>query len=698
MNKAAFLIILLYWGCTIFRTEYQWTDLPGEYYAIPPFAKYLQGMRIVLDPGHGGQGDIPGYKRGPSGVREAEINLRVALFLKDLLEKAGAEVLLTRSDDSYISLADRADFANHSGADFMISIHHNASGNASTNYTSIYYHKDAGLSPASIDLARTIYFSLVEALHLPQISEDGLHSDQLIFPDGFGLLRRCEIPAILVESSFFSNVQEERRLKKKDYNKREAYGIFLGLARYAAGGIPYAKLIFPVAAVSRSKTPSIQFRLFDGLRERRGPDSSRLRIFPDDITARLDGKMVKPFFDKDKESLFFQTDIPLSNGSHYVELFFQNMYKNHNLPKKHEIIIASPCKKINYDLPVKQFPVQGEGFLPMNIEFLDQDSTPVWDGTEIEIWSNQSQIEWIDSTLTDGKCRVYLYPGNKKDSLWIYSKADSCMDSLKIDFVMQGVTIVEGAIINQLDNSILSQVEIYHQDTLLTQTDAYGKFFVFDVKPVVYPLKFHKPGFFIQYDTVEVKENNVHQYDVKLAPVDSGIFFGQTIILDLPCVGEWNNNKAPDSIRWLDLNYRLVKELADSLQYAGANPVLIREAKDSNLSVKERIQRVNSIEKGWFMKVAVQPSRNEMNMIRITGYPANREARTISEALAAVFKEQDYQTIITESTTIPEIRNTNKTALVVDLMMKNKQDVKRIVHWFYKVLKKYYRMEQIDCN
>src|SRR5438105_1742652 len=65
-------------------TKIQPIDLPRH-----PAEKYLDGMTIVLDPGHGGDAWKEHWKRGPTGVREAEINLRVGLLLGKLLRDAG---------------------------------------------------------------------------------------------------------------------------------------------------------------------------------------------------------------------------------------------------------------------------------------------------------------------------------------------------------------------------------------------------------------------------------------------------------------------------------------------------------------------------------------------------------------------------------------------------------------------------------
>ena len=120
----------------------------GRFKAIAPARscyekKYLKDLTIVIDPGHGGEdgGDNstepPGYKAGPSGAKEAHMNLRVSLLLRRLLSDAGANVVLTRDSDSTIGLRERAEVANNAkrldgqtGADLFVSVHHNASSNS----------------------------------------------------------------------------------------------------------------------------------------------------------------------------------------------------------------------------------------------------------------------------------------------------------------------------------------------------------------------------------------------------------------------------------------------------------------------------------------------------------------------------------------------------------------------------------------
>ncbi len=225
-------------------------------FPIPPYAKYLKGVKICLDPGHGGDAHKRAYKRGPTGVREAEMNLRVAQYLRELLTRCGADVKLTREDDTESSLAARADVATTWGADLFVSIHHNAIGNKpKVNHTTVWYHNDVDYRPSNLDLARYLCGGLYDTLALPELADVPLKSDQLMYESGFGLLRAAKVTAALCEISFFTNPDEEQRLRTPEWNFKEAYGLFLGLARYTAGGLPRATLVDPADGVLRLLPP-----------------------------------------------------------------------------------------------------------------------------------------------------------------------------------------------------------------------------------------------------------------------------------------------------------------------------------------------------------------------------------------------------------------------------------------------------------
>ena len=333
------------------------THVGAPDYPIPPYARFLAGVKICLDPGHGGDAHKAGYKRGPTGVREAEMNFRVARYLAALLEAAGAEVLLTRDGDVEVSLAERAALANEWNADIFVSLHHNAIGNKPhVNYTTVWYHAGVDQHPSNLDLARYLYYGLCETLALPQITTVPLKSDQLMYEAGFGILRNAEVTAALCETSFFTNPEEEQRLRDPEYNFLEAYGQFLGLARYAAGGLPRATLLDPTTDAPQTgapafaggermsippNTPTLLVELHDDLRSRKAWGHDRQMILADTIAARIDGTDAAYTFSDDGDRYLLEVELPtdLAPGPHTLEVHFQNMYKNSVLNPIHEFAI-----------------------------------------------------------------------------------------------------------------------------------------------------------------------------------------------------------------------------------------------------------------------------------------------------------------------------------------------------------------------
>jgi len=239
-----------------------------------PRAKFLRGIKICIDPGHGGdvgpEFERTNYKRGPAGTREAEINLRTSLQLAALLREAGASVLLTRDDDSSVSLAQRAEMANRWKADVFLSVHHNAGPTPEANFSSMWYHGTGSEHPASLDLAREMAGGLSRHVALPNANACGIYSDYLMYKEGFAVLREAHMPGVLAECSFFTNPREEELLRDPDYNARVAWALFDGLCNWAAAGVPSWRASSPMAG-------RLPIRLIDGMNEGWGSDEPRIR-------------------------------------------------------------------------------------------------------------------------------------------------------------------------------------------------------------------------------------------------------------------------------------------------------------------------------------------------------------------------------------------------------------------------------------
>ncbi len=186
--------------------------------SVPVFAEgALRGVKVFIDPGHGGP--EPGAL-GPSGLREADVNLRVATVLRNcLVEYGGAVVKMSRTGDADVSLADRVAAANSWAAERFVSVHHNASYNSSYNAIETYAYVYA--DRVALDLRDRVHARLVAGLGLP---DGGPRTAS------FYVLRNTRMPAILTEGSYISNPYQEARLKDAGYTWREGYCIYLGIA------------------------------------------------------------------------------------------------------------------------------------------------------------------------------------------------------------------------------------------------------------------------------------------------------------------------------------------------------------------------------------------------------------------------------------------------------------------------------------
>jgi len=227
-----------------------WKDLGRRENTIKEYSKYLSGKKIFIDPGHGGEDRRNTNKKGD--IVEADVNLRVGLYLKQYLADAGVEVFMSRETDKTVSLLERSELANKSGADIFISIHHNAPASwedDETNYTSTYYHAkeiDYEHEPFNRDLARYIQRDLSYVMRNPGGlgSFDGTYSDYTIYPGkGFAVLRNTNIPAVLVECAFHTSRFEEFRLNNEEFNQIQAWGIFRGIAKFFRAGIPVIEFV-----------------------------------------------------------------------------------------------------------------------------------------------------------------------------------------------------------------------------------------------------------------------------------------------------------------------------------------------------------------------------------------------------------------------------------------------------------------------
>lgn len=180
----------------------------------------LKGRLICVDAGHGGHS---GGAQGLNGLQEKDACLWMAQETAQALQDAGATVIMTRSDDSYVSLEERSDFANARGADLFISIHCNAMPVHNTaSGTETYY-----FTPQSRALAEAIHPQVVGVV---QERDGGIRGNR-----GFAVIRHPVMPSVLVEVAFIDNVGDEAKLADATFRQKIGEAIRDGVMRYYQG-------------------------------------------------------------------------------------------------------------------------------------------------------------------------------------------------------------------------------------------------------------------------------------------------------------------------------------------------------------------------------------------------------------------------------------------------------------------------------
>lgn len=182
-------------------------------------------IKIFIDQGHNPQGINAGAEG--FGYREQDITYPVGIYLRDiLLEDGRFEARTSRNTPDEVlgtsnstSLAARVNAANSWGADYFISIHCNASTNPAANGSEVYVYREGSTAAA---LARQVLDRIVEFVGT---KDNGVRVNSSLY-----VLRRTQMPAILVELGYITNASDVQKLINNQYTF--AYAIYVGLCQF----------------------------------------------------------------------------------------------------------------------------------------------------------------------------------------------------------------------------------------------------------------------------------------------------------------------------------------------------------------------------------------------------------------------------------------------------------------------------------
>lgn len=192
---------------------------------VPSFSN-MNTYTVVIDAGHGSP---DGGAVGANGTQEKNINLDIALKLREIFENRGIRVVMTRTDDNSICSSDaetlhemkvsdmknRLDIINNSNADLFLSVHMNSFPNPKVGGLHVFYSRN---HPEAAETAAAIQESIASLTgaktHSVKTASDTLY-----------LMKNPVPPAILVECGFISNPDEEKMLNDEEYRSKIAFSI-----------------------------------------------------------------------------------------------------------------------------------------------------------------------------------------------------------------------------------------------------------------------------------------------------------------------------------------------------------------------------------------------------------------------------------------------------------------------------------------
>lgn len=202
--------------------------------SIGTSGKSIKVYSVVIDPGHGG--NDPG-KIGVNDELEKDINLKISLKLKKILEDSGIKVTVTRESDKALSdpgagnkkvsdLKNRMAIVEKSKADILVSIHQNSYTSSSVKGAQVFYYSR---SEKGKILSEIIQQNICENV-------DKKNSRTAKANDNYYILLHSTCPAVIVECGFLSNYEEAAKLSDEDYQQEIAEAIAKGVKEYFITG------------------------------------------------------------------------------------------------------------------------------------------------------------------------------------------------------------------------------------------------------------------------------------------------------------------------------------------------------------------------------------------------------------------------------------------------------------------------------
>lgn len=561
--------------------------------------KPLRGLNIMLDPGHGGadSGAV-----GPTNLKESDTNLRVARYLRMLLEHDGANVSMTREKpDTTLSLSKRVSLSKAAMPDLFVSIHHNASlSPRKENQSEIYYDaKDHGISRLVADNMNQM------------LAEKQYAGASKLIPAGFYVLRNNTAPSILTEGSYISIPESERELRSgKGLTKeaeilwksiRKAYkngplklNLYIGKDEKITTYSPYFNCIF----TSNKVINSINARVNGAATTNIGIRT--LTAYP--ITYTL-----------------YNTE-PLKSGNY--ELIFSAVSSD-GTPSPRKTV------QLNVELPIAKAEMLGiapyipenfKGRFPLIVKLYDSEGNLNTRKAAITIkYSNGRTIDVKTSESGISTCYIDL-DGTEKGNLELELFADgNNYSKLSLPIVAPAKRFVLGKLIG-LNNQPLINAQIKHNGETLTNTTSDGIFYF------SYPLENNEFNIEIQpgygYKSIETTLDTdgepVILPQIKLEAIAPALLNKKIAVMAAPALNETARN--------------IIKPLIQS----GAKVTRLRLPSEMSHPEYQAVLEANLIKD---LNIIISLKCEKVKEIQVRHYHSSKNGKALANAIVNTFKE-----------------------------------------------------------
>jgi len=537
-------------------------------------ATAVRGKRIALDPGHGGF--FPGTV-GVKGLTEKEVNLAVALELRDLLRAAGAEVFLTRETDrDFLTPADsslrsdlleRSRLSNAFAPDLFVSIHHNAdaSGAHDVNETQTYYQ--LGDEGPSYDAAQDVFRSTTRNL--------GIEVCKMI-PGNFSVVRNSEAPALLTEASYLTYPPTEEKLRTPEARRLEAEAFYLGIVRFFMRRAPQLEWFAALDAAGRPDT------LFDGMPRlvaRMGGafDAARLRVDGVEVPLVTSGTEVS-----------WSGVPPLAAGPHEAAFSARLAGEGASRARRIRFHVKKPAARLLLSLQGSPLATTREP-VAARVRVLDADDLPLADSLRVRLSSEPRGVfSPAETTVVakDGEAWAYLRR----------SRNTSAKLAARGTLVARLLAPAGAPVVPAARHALKADTSKTRAGFVLEMPDGAP----LDAPTLARPAWLNRDGFVaLALDSLGNaslprldgfrRHGDWEQWPPRVVAVAGGSLHGKRIALDPEGGGDDAGGTSPGGTRASALNLEVARALAAMLEAAGAEVVLTREG-DQAVSELGRVQ------------------------------------------------------------------------------------------------------------